>query len=99
MAFPEKMLDGPLPPGWESRCLQEQVVPAGVRRLANLSGQGHLVPLESVAGTRWAISAKGLFQSWGCYRAERVRPEPALVELNAQHRELQWRNIDYFIGE
>lgn len=35
MAFPDKMSDDPSPPGWESRCLQEQVDLAGVRWLAN----------------------------------------------------------------
>lgn len=47
----------------------------------------------------WDISAKGLFQSWGCYRTERVRPELALAQPNTKHRELQWRNSDYFIRE
>lgn len=57
------------------------------------------MPLEFVAATCWDISAKGLFQSWGCYRTERVRPELALAEPNTKHRELQWRNSDYFIRE
>lgn len=33
VALPDTISDDPSPPGWEARCLQEQVDPAGVTSL------------------------------------------------------------------